>query len=181
MKGKILFSETQMFRYTWSWWLVLLIAIFMLGMFGYALYSQFILGEPWGTKPASDTGLGIVASLTLLLILSIFLLFHFMKLKVEIDAVNIYYSYFPFVNKRKTISKKDVDKIRVRKYNAIWEYGGWGYRVRPGNGKALNVKGKWGLQIVFKNDKKLLLGTQTPQLMKDAVEELTHNWNSKHS
>lgn len=176
MKGKIIFKETQSFRYTWSWWLILLITLPMTGMFLYGLYSQLILGVQWGDKPMSDTGLIIVSLLSVILMIGILLLFHFMKLIVQIDAGQLYYSFFPFVNKTKSISSSDVDKMFIRKYNPIWEYGGWGYRVRPGNGKAMNVKGNWGLQIQFKDGKKLLLGTQMPQVLEQAIEELTSNW-----
>ncbi len=176
MKGKLIFSETQTFRYTWSWWLVLVITVGLGYVFGNGLYTQLILGEQWGDKPMSDTGLIIMNVSMGSMMLVIFTLIHTMKLKIEIDAANIYYHYFPFVMRKQTISAQDVDKIYVRKYNPIWEYGGWGYRIRPGSGRALNVAGKWGLQLELKNGKKLLLGTQMPQVMQDAINQLKANW-----
>ena len=57
------------------------------------------------------------------------------------------------------------------------EYGGWGYRISPRNGKAFNIKGSWGLQLVLSNGDKLLLGTQKPEELKKAIEQLKESWN----
>ncbi|MBJ2175825.1 hypothetical protein JBL43_16340 [Aureibaculum sp. A20] len=56
----------------------------------------------------------------------------------------------------------DISKVYVRKYNAITEYGGWGFRgyIFKTGGKAFNVMGNKGIQIVLKNGKKMLIGTQ---------------------
>ena len=49
--------------------------------------------------------------------------------------------------------------MEIREYKPIMEYGGWGIRGF-GSNRALNIKGKIGLQLVFKNGQKLLIGTQ---------------------
>lgn len=48
----------------------------------------------------------------------------------------------------------------MRTYSPIKEYGGWGYRITLKNGKAFNVTGNKGIQLVLKSGKKLLIGTQ---------------------
>jgi len=49
----------------------------------------------------------------------------------------------------------------LRGYSPISEYGGWGMRYSlSGKGRALNVSGRTGVQLVFKDGKKLLIGTQ---------------------
>jgi hypothetical protein len=47
----------------------------------------------------------------------------------------------------------------VRKYKPLLEYGGYGIRGF-GNNRALNIAGKTGLQLIFKDGRKLLIGTQ---------------------
>ncbi len=180
MKGKIIFEEQQMFRYSWSYWLLVTCTapIAIGGLFG--IYQQIILGQPLGDKPLNDTGLIIGTSLTLILVIGLILLFHFMVLKVYVDHSQINYSFFPFVRKTKSIGKSDIEKLEVRKYNPIWEYGGWGYRTRLGNGEAMNVKGNKGLQIKFKDGKKLLLGTQKSEELEEAVNTLQKNWRNQH-
>ncbi|MCQ0110186.1 hypothetical protein JGC31_01235 [Zhouia sp. CL16] len=54
---------------------------------------------------------------------------------------------------------------KVIKYNPIKDYGGYGWRIGfRGKGKALNIRGNKGIQIIYKNNKKLLIGTQKPEL-----------------
>ncbi|NQZ75730.1 MAG: hypothetical protein HRT61_06400 [Ekhidna sp.] len=166
MKGRILFKERQSFVGTWMWYLVIGICLLSLG----ATTFSFLIGR--GTEAV--IGLIIVTLVTG----TITSLLYRSKLEVQIDSNNVYYRFVPFVNSEHSISKEDVKEIYVRNYKPIWEYGGWGYRVRPGKGKALIVSGKEGLQIIFQNGKKLLLGTQKSESLKYAVQKLKENWSS---
>jgi hypothetical protein len=63
-------------------------------------------------------------------------------------------------------------KCYVRKYNAIAEYGGWGWRLGLfGKGTAYNISGNEGLQLEFINGKKLLIGTQKLEALSGIVEK----------
>jgi hypothetical protein len=42
------------------------------------------------------------------------------------------------------------------------EYGGWGIRMGRNN-KAYNVSGNIGIQIIFNDESKLLIGTNEPE------------------
>ena len=53
----------------------------------------------------------------------------------------------------------------------ISEYLGWGIRAGS-NGKAYNVKGNIGLQLVLKNDKRVLFGTQQPNELQKAIDRI---------
>lgn len=50
------FEEEQRFRQPWIWAILLLSLVVPLIVFGYAFIQQLILNEPFGDKPASDTG-----------------------------------------------------------------------------------------------------------------------------
>ncbi|MEI7978560.1 MAG: hypothetical protein WCI53_06925 [Bacteroidota bacterium] len=95
-----------------------------------------------------------------------------LKLNTKINKQGIYFQLFPFQFKYNEISWNDVLTIEVRKYKPIREYGGWGYRFSFKNGKAYNISGNMGLQIVLKNGDKILIGTQKPD---ELMEFLKNN------
>lgn len=164
MKGKIIFREEQCFVGTWMWYLVIGIALLSVGGVVLSL-TQEIDNE------------GIIGLILVTIATGgAILLLYVSKLYVTIDHQAIYYRYPPFVNSEKKITKEDIDKIYVRKYKPIWEYGGYGYRFRFRSGRAMNVAGNLGVQLIKKDGKRLLIGTQKPEGMKQAVRRLKENW-----
>ncbi|MBX3162945.1 MAG: hypothetical protein KF900_00575 [Bacteroidetes bacterium] len=165
-----LFSEQQRFRQVWLW--ILLIAINTL--FIYGLVSQVFLGQTFGNKPMSNGGL-IFATIFVVLLT---LLFVFMRLDTEIKQDGIYYRFYPF-QRMKKISWERISKACVRNYSPLGEFGGWGFRINLfGKGIAYNVSGNEGLQLVYDNNRKLLLGTQKPGEIKMALQQLGKLTNS---
>jgi hypothetical protein len=84
-----------------------------------------------------------------------------LNLYTRIDAEGVHFRMKPFHLREQTIAWEEIDQIHVRKYSPIMEYGGWGIRYGR-NGKAFNVRGDYGIQIVKKNGKRVLIGTQRP-------------------
>ena len=168
MDNEILFTESQKFKQWWLW--VLLIGIN--GILIFVLYQQIICGKQFGDKPMSDTGFlrvfGLISSLTLL--------FLFFRLETIIKKDGIYVRFFPIHIAFRKYTWEKIDKAFVRKYNPITEYGGWGLRYGLfGKGKALNVSGNKGLQLVFHDNSQLLIGTNKPEELAQAlkiIEEL---------
>ncbi len=148
---EVAFEEVQPFDQVWLWLLLgieLVILVIVL----------LTTGQPFWT-----VGLGLGAmTLTMALLSSL-------KLITRIDSVGIHYRMVPFHFKVQTIPWEDVDQVHVRQYSPIVEYGGWGMRYGR-SGKAFNVRGNYGIQIVKKGGKKLLLGTQRPD---DASRQLS--------
>jgi len=62
--------------------------------------------------------------------------------------------------------------VFVRKYSPLFEYGGWGLRWSL-NGKAVNVRGNMGIQVVLKNGSRILIGTSNPEDAKMALDSFT--------
>ena len=63
----------------------------------------------------------------------------------------------------------------VRQYSPLLEYGGWGMRFGIfGKGNAWNISGDKGLQLVFTNQKKLLIGTNQPEKLAAILEKIGH-------
>lgn len=143
------FTESQKFNQPW---LIGLLAIVILA----SLFPIFIAYEEF----LNDRELQIALTLTVAfpLFLVIFFLF-FLKLNTRIDSVGIHYGFYPFRKNLKTLSWHEINSCNVIQYSPLADYGGWGYRFGK-KGKALNVRGNKGIFIVFKNDKKLLIGTQ---------------------
>lgn len=137
------FKEIQSFR---QWWLWLIIFITL----SFWAYFRFIEVNQIST-------LQLLVEVVLMLV--IVLLFLLAKLTTIIDEQGIQVKFFPFHIGWRTYQWKDIQAINIRDYNPLQEYGGFG--IRHGlSGKAYNVSGRKGIYINFKNNKKLLIGTQ---------------------
>lgn len=163
MDQPILFSEKQYFRQWWIWIILLLI----FAQFGFAIYSQIFKSIPFGDNPMSDTGLLITASLMFVFI-TFFLTMH---LDTKISKESISVKFFPFRIKYKDFKWEEIDKIYCREYKPLSEFGGWGLRGF-GDNRALNVSGNKGIQIIFKNGDRLLIGTKKYEEAKEIIESL---------
>ena len=147
------FIENQKFN---QWWLRVLMA--------FAVSSTIIPGIFFFNDMDENSTLEIVIIFGVLLIslVIIFGVLFILKLNTKIDTIGIHYGFYPIHQNLKTIRWGEIEKCYVRKYNPLTEFGGWGYRGGFSNktGKAFNVKGNIGIQLVLKNGKKILIGTQ---------------------
>ncbi len=167
MEKEILFEEKQRFRQWWLW--ILLLGIN--GMFFYGVYQQVISGQQFGDKPMDDYSLLTVTGLSLLFTI----IFFNLRLDTRIQKDGIYFRFFPIHLSYRHYSWDNIDKSFVRQYNPVLEYGGWGLRLGLfGKGKAFNVSGNKGIQIVFTNGKKVLLGTNKPEEAEEALKQCGH-------
>ena len=171
MKERVYFKEEQKLDVWWMKILVLFILLSSLGLVYYGLYNQLTLGEPWGDKPMSDTGLVILSvSLTVIMMGVLFLVFG-SKLTTEVRPDGIYLSFFPFF-KNRLYPKERIESFEIRRYRPVMEYGGYGIRYSIRHGRAYNMSGNTGLQLIFTDGKKLLIGTQRPEALKRAMEKM---------
>ena len=156
MKNYSRFSETQKFRQWWLWFSLAGIKCLM----GFFIVTQVLFGKPFGSSVVDNAALLI--GFLFMLILS--LLFFIMKLETRITDTGIAVRFYPIQLKFRNYNWEEIDQIYLRKYSPLLEYGGWGIRYSlTGKGKALNVSGKMGLQLVFKDGRKLLIGTSKPE------------------
>ncbi len=145
-----IFEEKQKFS---QWWLIAIMAIPLIGVSVNAYYE---------TEGFSDIATNISSILTVLLVILILGCIFILELRTNIDAIGIRAYFYPFPFFRKKYLWSQIEKVYVRKYSPLTEYGGWGVRGL-GEAKAYNVSGKYGIQIVTKEKKKFLIGTQKPQ------------------
>jgi hypothetical protein len=162
----IIFREEQKF----GLWLRLLVYLSM----GLAVVlSVFALKKGYAGEGSQET-LEIVLSFIVgigvpIAIASLFLL---LKLETEVRPDGIYVRYFPFHIHFKRFAPEDLSEYYARRYKPILEYGGWGIRYSLRNGKAYNVSGNQGVQLVFSSGKKLLIGSQKPDELEAAIREI---------
>jgi len=70
------------------------------------------------------------------------------------------------------IPLKNVVRAFYRAYNPIPEYGGWGIRTGQ-RGRAFNMRGNEGVQLVLASGKRVLIGSQRPEELARAIQRLT--------
>ena len=160
-KNSLIFCEKQKFSRLVRW-------LFILGPVVYVLILLSIVGKEW-TQPLQTivavAGLTITISVTVLLWIS--------KLETEVRSDGLYVRFFPSHINFKKIAFEDISEYYAREYSPILEYGGWGIRFNMfGAGKAYNARGNKGVQLVLKNGKKLLVGSQKPQELVVAIDSI---------
>ncbi len=157
------FREIQRMRQAWVW--LLLLGVNALGIFG--VYKQLYLGEPFGTNPASN---GILIAIVLL-VFSISMFMLTFRLETRINGKGVYVRFHPLHWKERFYAWQDIEEANLRTYRPLAEYGGWGIRGL-GKNRALNMSGNKGLQLVFRSGKRLLIGTNKPEDLENALQEL---------
>lgn len=134
------------------WWIFLIMAINVVMMF------TFWLAED---DPTEKQEILNALLISLAVEIGVIALFISMRLKTRIDDKGVSFSFQPFLRNR-DYGWAEIEKVWVRKYKPIGEYGGWGFRggfFRKA-GRAYNVWGDKGLQLQLKNGKRILIGTQ---------------------
>lgn len=165
----VIFREIQRFA-SWLRWVI---AVSM--GFGVVL-NCFALHEMSSRQLLTDTDILPIISLIalgVLLPIAIALLFWLLKLETEVRADGLYVRFFPFHIQFKKFAPEDWSEHHARTYRPILEYGGWGIRCGWRGGKAYNVSGNQGVQLVFKDGKRLLIGSQKAEELADAITSLT--------
>lgn len=156
------YYETQNLRKWYIWAIFLVPAIVFTG--------GILSGALHGEQQLSMLLAGVVLAL-------LFVLFWFTRLETRIDPEGITIRYFPFQRHYHYVQWSDLEKVYVRTYKPLAEYGGWGLRYSLKNGKAFNISGKNGLQLVFKNGKKILIGTANPDGLQTYLLNLGRQYN----
>ena len=153
------FREEQRFTQYWIRLPVILLAVLL----WYGFIRQILLGKPWGTKPAPDPVL-----ITFWILFGIILPYIFLSLKMitEVGSDNIRIRFFI----SKTIRLTDLKSFKIITYRPLREYGGWGIRYGGKKGWAYNVSGNRGVLLELKNFSRILIGSQKPEELYQAIE-----------
>ena len=145
------FRETQSF----SPWLLFPLQI------GSVAFPAFILYASRGNLPLPAwLVLGGAFSI-------VFYLAYGMRLVTEVRADGLYVRLTPLPFRR--VPFPSIRSAEVRTYRPILEYGGWGLRYSWKQGTAYNARGNRGVQLVLANGKRLLIGSQKPEELLEAL------------
>lgn len=164
-----IYSEEQQFDQLFIWILIGVGMVPMIAILGAGIYKQIIMGQPWGDEPLSDLGLILVTVGVFVLLLGIIILFRYSKLEIKVDRWGVRYKFSPFIWNWKEILRHDIKSYKIRKYSFLR---GYGVRWGLDGIKTLNVKGNMGIEFHYGENKKLLIGTQQPELFAQAIEKM---------
>jgi hypothetical protein len=161
------FKEQQRFTQTW---LIVLLAISVIVPIVIIINEYLDENTTMSSNEFILTLGGILVSVTFIF---------FFQLKTRIDEFGIHYQFFPFHLSMKTIHWKEINTATVRTYDPIGEFGGWGIKGGlfwdKSKGKCMNISGDIGIQLVFKDGKKILIGTQK----KEEATQVLKTYNTK--
>lgn len=149
------FIEKQRFMKYW-WWVALTPCIFVFVIpFIVQSKNPSAFGSP-------EMWIGPV------IIITVFALLFSLTLSSRISSDGIEFKFNIFQFKPRKIAWNEVRTIELGKYNALAEYGGWGYRKGWKKKKvAYNVAGDVGLKIVLNDGREIMLGTQEERKMQE--------------
>jgi hypothetical protein len=152
----ILFKETQRFNSWYVWLIIVVCTVFSIYPIINSIQSgiSFSNGQLFG----------------LFVLVAVLLLFILLKLETEIKEEGIHVRFFPFHLKPKFYAWETIATLEIVKFSPLMDFGGWGIRWGR-KGKCYTVKGNKGLQIVFKNGDRLLIGTQNPKEKERIIQE----------
>lgn len=159
------FEENQVLRHIALGW-ILMAALIILVIIGIIQPLIFIFTSVETDLPLTDFIITLSTSLIAIILISF--LFFTMQLKIRIDDKGIFIEYPPFL-KQKAFLWEDIQQAYVKRYHPIKDYGGWGYRGF-GKKKAYNLSGRWGIQLMTKNGKQILIGTQQPEKVRQVLQ-----------
>ena len=138
------YEEVQTMNQVWLW--------VLMGIETFAVLLPLVLLK---------VTLWVIAPMALVMLLTLIMLGS-MKLKTRIDEEGVDYQMNLFHWNKRAIPWSEIDQIYVRQYSPMREYGGWGMRYGR-NGRAITMHGKYGIQIVKKDGKRILIGTEQPE------------------
>lgn len=144
----VLFYEEQQFRQAWIWLLFAGITV--------VVFLLVFRAHSWW-----------LALVVLLLDAGILGFMYSLKLVTEVQSDGIHIRFFPLF--RQTIPFDRISSFYARTYRPILEYGGWGVRF-SWKGRAYNVRGNRGVQLVMTDGKRLLIGSQRADELEQALE-----------
>lgn len=164
----VIFREVQRF----SLWLR---AVFALSMAAAVVVDSIALNSMLAeTYPPSRVSTASLVVFGIVLPIALTALLWAAKLETEVRSEALYVRLFPFHIRYRKITPGDLSECYARAYRPLVEYGGWGIRCGfGGRGRAYNMSGNQGVQLIMKDGRRLLIGSQKPSELASAVGSIT--------
>jgi hypothetical protein len=126
------------------------------------------MGKPFGNNPASDSMLIVI---TIIFGFGFPVFMYKINLTTEVREDGLYFRFFPIHQSFRKINLEDITGYNVETYRAVIDYGGWG--IKHGRkGQAYNVSGNRGVQLHLSNGKRVLVGSQRPEELAEALKSV---------
>ncbi|MHC4762948.1 MAG: DUF6141 family protein [Planctomycetota bacterium] len=165
-ENELVYREEQRF----SLWLRWLVAALVASAVPFGIFSLTKIYSGQGSPDIPQVLTVIIAGIFVPIAVAV--LFLLLKLETEVRSDGLYVRFFPFHVNFKSFTKDDLSEYYARKYRPLLEYGGWGIRWSLRKGKAYNVSGNKGVQLVFKSGKRLLIGSQRAEELEEAIRSI---------
>jgi hypothetical protein len=166
-----IFFEEQPMRDNKLFYTMLAAGIGIIAFFGYGIYRQIIVGEPFGDRPMGDRELLVVGGLYILLGLVFIVGFWRGGLVTEVRPSGLYVKFSPFHREFRRVPLEGIRLCRSIRYRPILDYGGWGIRVGFRK-RAYNISGNAGVEIEYEDGRTLLLGSKKADQLAGAIESV---------
>ena len=176
MKDEVLFCENQPLRRAW-WIIALLVPLYAVAV--WAIVETFLYKD-FGLKD-----LAMIYSWFLILTFGLFFLLYF-KQRTIITGEGIYVRFVPLDVKTRFFAWEDVEEAYIRNHNfnkraviaGVVPLSGllWKEKFKRGD-KVYEVSGKVGLQLVLKNGKKILIGTNKWVELEEVLKKIDESAN----
>ncbi|QXE03394.1 hypothetical protein KS242_08700 [Terribacillus sp. DMT04] len=130
----------------------------------YAFIHQVLLGNPFGSKPASNATV-IVFWLIFGLAFPLILL-KWTKLIVEVHEDGLYIRFMPFHLEYKKFLYKEIKSYKSIKFSPFTRFGGWGFRVNFKGETGYISSGKQGIELTLKYQTVVISAKNPDELIK---------------
>ena len=138
------------------------------------LFAVGIAGFGLATDGAKEPVAMVGSAGLILLLLATAGVFFVLRLETEVHTDSLYFRFFPIHIRYKKIGPEELSESYARRYRPIVEYGGWGIRWGFKGGRAYNISGNEGVQLVFKDGRRLLIGSQKADELAAAISAARH-------
>ncbi len=164
-----MFHEAQLFcqQQKWLWLLMLSIDAITVGFFLHSVSFSNVLNPPSSEQRQANLILLGACVLAVFMIIGLTLLISMIKLVTEVTQDGLFVQFFPLW--RKAIDLTQLKHCEPRTYRPLFDYGGWGIR-KTFKGNAYSISGNRGVQLEFFSGKPLLIGSQRPEALAQAIE-----------
>jgi hypothetical protein len=163
----LIFREEQKFGLRFAVTVILL----MMLLAGISIKAIAVLNETPDNSIWIILLIVVLAIVGIVLPISVSVLLLLMTLETEVHSDGLYVRFFPIHINYKKFSPDDLERYHARQYKPLREYGGWGIRFGRKN-KVYSISGDKSVQILLKNGERVLLGSQKPYELVEAINTI---------
>lgn len=162
MADEVQYREVQRFR---QWWYLLLVV--GTALIGWSAWlQQIVIGEPFGSDPASDAAVWIVWVVMGLVVPVIALS---LRLVTEVTDDGVQVRFPPF--RPRDVTHDEILDVRTVEVRPMARWAGYGYRRRPDGDVAFLVRGRDAVRLSLGEGRAVVIGTRSPERLATAILE----------